>query len=402
MSEKTYKRDIIDEIAKYIGTDNIIVLHGSRQVGKTHILLYLQKMLGAKNEQTIYFDLEDATQVEMLDTGVSPFLKYLKEEGIDLKRKVYVFIDEIQYLENPSPFLKLIIDHQKQIQLIVSGSSSFNIKKKFSDTLVGRTVDFEIFPLSFAEYLRFKEIQIDLKTESEFHKERLKEHYQEYVLYGGYPKIVLEESIEKKEKYLGQIVNTYLKKDIRDLAEIKQIKKFNNMLRILASQSGNLLNIAEIGKVCGLARETVENYLFILENTYIIKLLPVFSQSMRVEVVKTPKIFFYDTGLMQILWLKGLTGNILGNMFETSVFSEMVKKIGGEFVYFWRTKKGQEIDFIFNKKGQILPIEAKINFHQANAETLHSFCQKYDISAFKIVGLKGEKRSISDIFPWEI
>ena len=119
----------------------------------------------------------------------------------------------------------------------------------------------------------FKEIQIDLKTKSAFHETALKELYKEYILYGGYPKIVLEKRIASKEKYLGQIVNTYLKRDIHDLAEIKQVQKFNRMLKILAERSGNLLNIAEISQTCGLARETVENYLFILENTYIIKLL---------------------------------------------------------------------------------------------------------------------------------
>src|SRR3989344_1572506 len=114
MVEKIYKRDVADEILKYLGTDNIIVLHGSRQVGKTYILLYLQNLLRGKGEQIVFFDLEDARMMEVLNRGVDSFLNYLKGEGIDFGKKSYVFIDEIQYLENPSPFLKLIGDHQKQ------------------------------------------------------------------------------------------------------------------------------------------------------------------------------------------------------------------------------------------------------------------------------------------------
>ena len=248
----------------------------------------------------------------------------------------------------------------------------------------------------------FKGIQIDLQTQSIIHVVRLKELFREYILYGGYPKIVLEKRIASKEKYLGQIVNTYLKRDIHDLAEIKQVQKFNRMLKLLAERSGNLLNIAEISQTCGLARETVENYLFILENTYIIKLMPVFSHSSKIEVVKTPKIFFYDTGLLQTIWLRNLTGNILGNMFETSVFSQLVKKFGADKLYFWRTKRGQEIDFVVQNKQEILPFEAKLNFRNAKRGAIESFQRKYKVNSGAIVGLNGKKNTSGDFWPWEI
>jgi len=402
MNEKIYKRKITDEIVSYFDTDNIIVLHGSRQVGKTHILYYLADLLKKQNKKIIFIDLEDGRFVELLDSGIDKFINFLEGEGIDKSRKTYVFIDEIQYLANPSPFLKLVSDHHKYLQLILSGSSSFNIKKKFTDTLVGRTVDFEIYPLDFSEFLDFKGIQIDLQTKSAIHASRLKELFREYILYGGYPKIVLEDEIARKEKYLGQIVNTYLKRDIHDLAQIKQVQKFNRMLKLLAESSGNLLNIAEISQTCGLARETVENYLFILENTYIIKLLPVFSYKAKVEVVKTPKIFFYDTGLLQTVWLRNLTGNILGNMFETSVFSQLIKKYQVDKIYFWRTKRGQEIDFVVLNKQEILPIEAKLNFRHVNRSALITFCRKYKVKQGAVVGLEGEKKTAQDLWPWEI
>ena len=409
MDNKALKRDIIDEINKYLGTDNIIVLHGARQVGKSHILFYLQEQLKKDNQKTFFFDLEDSRFTEILDSGVEAVLDFLKNEGFDLEKlqkdsqKLYVFIDEVQYLEKPSSLLKLLSDHHKYLQLIVSGSSSFNIKSKFSDSLVGRTVNFDIFNLSFAEFLRFKNKNTDLKKNlGTFHLQEILKLYEEYGLYGGYPKIVLENSVEKKEKYLQQIIDTYIKKDIRDLADIKNIGKFNDLLKVLASQSGNLLNVSALAKTCHLSQSTIENYLFILENTYIIKLVRPWSSSAKVEIVKTPKIFFYDTGILELLWLKNLSKVFVGNIFETSVFSELTKKYGAESLNFWRNKNQNEIDFVLLQKNKLLPIEVKKNFDSFKSDSMVFFHKKYKTDDYRIVSLLGEKKNEHYIYPWEL
>src|SRR4030043_320857 len=165
--EKIFKRTVMDEINKFVDSDDVIVLHGARQVGKTCIL---------------------------------------------------------HYLADPSSFLKLVADHHKHIKLIVSGSSSFAIKTKFKDALVGRTVNFEIFTLSFREFLLFNQFHFeDGKVYTGKKTDELRAKFKEYVLYGGYPKIVLTPEVDKKEKYLQQIIDTYVKKDIRDLASVKDI-----------------------------------------------------------------------------------------------------------------------------------------------------------------------------------
>ncbi|GAB4219229.1 MAG: ATP-binding protein [Candidatus Microgenomates bacterium] len=400
--DKIYKRDIFEEIKKYLGTKNVIVLYGARQVGKTHLLYYLKNYLEKNHQKTFYFDLEDSRYLEVLDKGVENFWQFLKAEGASLKEKIYVLIDEIQYLNNPSSFLKLIADHHSHIQLIVSGSSSFEIKSKFKDSLVGRTVNFEIYNLNFFEFLRFKNININLKEKlTDFHLGKLISLYKEYLLYGGYPKIVLEPEIEKKEKYLQQIIDTYIRKDIKDLANIKEVKKFNNLIKILSGQSGQLLNVAELSKICQLSKQTVENYLFILENTFVIKLLAPFSSSAKIEVTKRPKIFFYDTGLLQMLIFERLNSSFIGNFFETSIFAELVKKYGRENIYYWRNKNQKEIDFIVKKRGEILPIEVKMSFSNPNLKTITSFCRRYKVNDFKIVGL-GKKTKKYDVYPWEI
>lgn len=409
MANTLYRRLVIDQILPFLPTRDIIVLHGARQVGKTSILAYLKNLLDDKKEATIYLDLEDLRLARILDGGVDTFLNYLAEEGFDLPKlraaddKLFVFIDEIQYLAQPSSFLKLIADHQPGLKLIVSGSSSFDIKNKFKNSLVGRTIEFVIYSLSFAEFLLFKKypyqpgrVFTDKKTDE------LLSLYREYVLSGGYPKITLTGAKTMKEKYLQQIIDTYIRKDIRDLAEIRDIQKFNQLLEILAAQSGQILNISELAATCGLARQTIVHYLFLLEQTYIIRLVRPFSRNLRTEISKNPKIFFLDTGLMQMLWLKQLPKQVLGQVLETSVFVELVKKYGPENVFFWRTKDKKEIDFILRTPKGILPIEVKSDFARFQSAAVSGFASKYKTTKYKVVGLHGRPANDRQIYPWDI
>lgn len=409
MNGEVKKRDIIDKITPFLKTDNIIVLHGARQVGKTHILYYLQNELKVQGQLTKFLDLEDARFVDLLDEGVEVFLAYLKNEGFDLdglqreKKVLSVFIDEIQYLRNPSSFLKLLGDHHKYLRLIVSGSSSFDIKSKFKDSLVGRTINFEIFNLSFKEFIRFKGLSYNLDAALDsLHLSEVVKLYEEYIYFGGYPKVILEDAVALKEKYLRQIIDTYVKKDVRDLAAIKQIQKFNTILKVLAAQSGQLLNIADLSRVGGVARQTVEHYLFILESTYIIKLVAPFSNSARVAAIKSPKIFFYDTGLLQMLRVKSLPKQLTGDVFETSVFSELIKKYGQDSVNFWRSRAQAEIDFILQSDGNILPIEVKKQFKSFKRQAVMAFGKKFKVSDYRVVSLFGAKDDDHFAYPWEL
>lgn len=409
MQNSVLKRDIIETVLPYLGTQNIIVFHGARQVGKTYLLYFLENYLKKKAEKTYYFDLEDSRYLDVLNAGVDSFLDFLKGEGQNLEefknsgQKLYVLIDEIQYLDAPSPFLKLLADHHRYLQLIVSGSSSFNIKTKFSDSLTGRTVNFEVFPLNFNEFLRFKNKPFNLTEKlDEFHLSEVKNLYLEYLNFGAYPKIVLENDLSKKEKYLLQIIDTYVRKDIRDLAKISNISKFNDLLRILASQQGQLLNIQNLASDLGLAPKTIQKYLYFLEETYILKLVRPFSTSVKIEVSKTPKVFFYDTGLSKMLWQKSLSGPISGSVFETNVFGQLVKKYGPDQIHYWRNKNGNEIDFILRRDEKILPMEVKLNFNHFSSRPMAAFCQKYRLHDFLIIGLNGEKTSAKFIYPWEL
>jgi predicted AAA+ superfamily ATPase len=189
---------------------------------------------------------------------------------------------------------------------------------------------------------------------------------------------------------------------VRDLANVKDIKKFNNLLKVLASASGQLLNISRLANACSIAKQTIEHYLFILENTYVVKLITPFSSSAKVEVTKAPKVFFYDTGLLQMLWLGSLQKNIIGNIFETSVFAELVKKYGQDNINYWRNRNQNEIDFILRYEGKMLPIEVKESFGSFRRTAISSYCDKYDISEYRVVGLKGNRQDDNYIYPWQV
>jgi len=238
------------------------------------------------------------------------------------------------------------------------------------------------------------------------HRE-LSEYFINYVLYSSYPGIILEKDLDKKETYLKQIISTYIKKDIKDISNIKNIPKFNNLVRILSEQSSNLVNILELSNSIGISRETIQEYLLILENTYIIKFISPFYKKIRTELTKMPKIFFEDTGLMILLNYLGLIKKITGPVFENSIYTILRKKFPVENIHYWRTNTGQEIDFIIEiKKEKYIAIEVKLNYNGQSLVNLKSFLEKYKNVELYVITLQKLKeidnKSIKIIYPWEV
>ena len=408
-------RKIIPKIMDFMDDKAVIVLHGSRQVGKTSILLYLiENYLTKKTDNsTFYFDLEDFALLDLCNMGPDRVVDYLRAKGANFSKKVFLLVDEIQYINNPSSFLKLFHDrYHNLVKLIVSGSSSFQIKKKFKDSLVGRIIDFELFPLDFEEFLEFRGNKFDLKSQVPTAVEdELRVLYEEFVLFGGYPAIVLERVLNKKEIKLKQIINTYIRKDIRDLAEIRELGKFNSLIEILASQTGNLLNIMELSNTLRLAKKTTENYLSLLENTYILKRLRPFFSNIRSELTKMPKVFFEDTGLMNLISNRSFSMKMTGALLENSIYSQLRKNIDIESLYFWRTNKKQEIDFVIdfrkrNQQNKIIAVEVKSLFLNKYTTSLRYFQKTYNLKkAYFCSFMKREDckyQEIEVIYPWQV
>lgn len=347
-----FKRKVFTELIQYLDSDEFFLLHGSRQVGKTTLLRMLEEHLREKGEKTYFFDMEDLDYLAEFNTNPKNLFSHIElSEG----KKVFVFIDEIQYLENPSNFIKYLFDHHKdQIKLICTGSASLEIKSKIQDSLVGRHYAFRIQPLTFFEFLNFKKIKIsgwDLETLTDLQKKQLNEFLEEFLLFGGMPAVVLKESVEEKKKLLKSYVETYVQKDIRAITVIKDLVKYNFLMKMLAGQAGNLLNINNLAENLSISFPTAKRYVEILEHTHIISLIPPYLQSVHKQIRKMHKLYFYDTGIRNAL-LNNFeilpVRNDQGALFENMVANELFAFSSN--LFFYRTKNDAEIDFILDEE----------------------------------------------------
>jgi len=291
-------RDITLKARKYLKSDEILFFIGARQAGKTTILKQIKEYLEENNNQDIfYLNLEDYEYLDLLNKTPKNIFKIFP---IDKNKKSYLFVDEIQYLKNPSNFLKFLFDeYQGKIKLIVSGSSAFYLDKKFKDSLAGRKKIFYVSTLSFREFLRFKNendlSKKDFKKISLIEKEKIAVYYREFMVYGGYPRVVLAPR-ENKEELLREIAFSYIKKDIYE-AGIKQEETFYKLFRILASQTGELFNSLELANTLRVSKTAIDNYLYVMRKSFHIAFLNPFFRNTRKELIKMPKVYFYDLGL---------------------------------------------------------------------------------------------------------
>lgn len=337
----------------------------------------------------------------MLNKDPDIFIKYLKSyyEWIEDK-KITVFIDEIQYLDNPTWFLKYIYDNYTNIKLIISWSSTLEIRWKLKDSLVWRMIKFDILPLSFEEFLIFKDKHnlskiIWKPVEFEIINQELKFYYEEYLKFWWYPKVVLSNNIIIKKEYLKQIYNTYIEKDIKDIWKIKEITKFNNLIKLLANQSWNLVNISEISNTINITIKTLNEWLFLLENTFVIRFIKPFSTNLRWELVKMPKVFFIDN------WIRNFCDNdyeLIWNSFENIFFNSINNSYKFEKINFYRTNDKKEIDFILDEN----PFELKISYNWKSITSLDYFYEKYSKKWTIITLNKKENIKYNIFFPWEI
>jgi len=395
-----YPRLLKKQILEYFPDKEAVVILGARQVGKTS-LMQLMRIEIEKEYPCFYFDLERPEDLEKVEMPVEEFLHYLEVIGGKTEKRSVVFIDEIHYLSDPAKFIKLLVDHYSQkIKLIISGSSSLEIKKKFKESLVGRKLVFRLYPLNFREFLIFKEkeklarllpedpFKSDLKEdETKFFTNEYREEFKEFLVFGGYPRIVLASGIEKKGKILEEIVTSYVFKDIRSLFHIEDIAKFNKMVKLLAMNTGSLLNFSSLSIASAVSRYLISQYITVLENTYILDLISPYFTNKKKEVVKNPKVYFSDNGLRNYIvgdLSMSLERQDIGCLFENAVFAGLKKQTRTiENVHFWRTQNKAEIDFILEREGRLYPIE--VNMAGKPTRALYAFMGSYKIKEGYVV-----------------
>lgn len=391
------EREILADIFKWMPREEIIILTGPRQSGKTALLKLIEKKLKEKEEDTFFFNLEDEEILEYLNQGPANLLKLVPGKK---NRKVNVILDEIQYLRNPTNFLKLLYDdHRDQIKLIVSGSSAFYIDRKFKDSLAGRKRIFYILQLNMTDFFTFKGknellsaarkiLSLDISESPPLnilHQREVTRLLEEYMLFGGYPKIVLENDRAIKIELLQEILNSYIKKDAIE-ADIRHREKFFALFRILASQTGSLVNENELANTLGISTSAISHYLYVMRKSFHIRLVEPFFNNVRKEISKMPKVFLYDTGLLNKI-LNNFEPIDLrpdkGKIFENLIFKMLVDQYGFDTLKFWRSQSKNEVDFILANEKKA--IEVKYNFLLFKPKKYTYFISQYPDFSFHLL-----------------
>ena len=313
-SNRLIKRDAFPRLIKSMDTGKVEVIYGPRQSGKTTLLMFLIDYLnrsGVPAENIWYVNLDMITDYTPFDNAQQFLFQF---ESAMRRGRTYLFIDEVHRLKNPGLFLKGLYDSRKDIKVFVSGSASFEIKAKVKEFLTGRKKVHQILPLSLREIIASRGLfPVDLlnkKLEPGSMEEwvdaqrmfgkYLDDELEKVTAYGCYPAVYSASNSENKLEELYDIFNTYLKKDIFDYFRIDRPEVFNNLVKLVSNQVGNVMNVTELCSTLSSARNTVERYLDILRDTFITSTLTPFTTNRRNEVRYAGKIFFIDLGIKNL------------------------------------------------------------------------------------------------------
>lgn len=338
------KRVLLNKIQEKLSTKKAILIFGPRQSGKTTLV---KKFLDSYEGKTLFYDGEDIDAQDFLTSqSVEKYKSGLSEYDL-------LVVDEAQQIPDIGINLKLIVDHI-DIEIIATGSSSFDLAQDVGEPLVGRKYSYTLYPIS---QLELNEYEDPVETSSKLENR---------LIYGSYPEIITDKSLEEKREDLKELVSSYLYKDVLEHEGIKHRKKIVDLLRLLAFQIGNEVSKSELATQLGINVKTVQKYLDLLEKTFVLKNIRGFSRNLRKEVTKTSRYYFYDNGARNALIdnfndLK--LRNDTGQLWENYIVMERVKKQEYKNIYannyFWRTYDQKEIDWVEEREGKLFGYEIK-------------------------------------------
>jgi len=381
--EQFIERDIIKSIQKHLDNKEITLITGARRSGKTTILNYLIEYL--KDKRHLYLNLDIEEDKKFFQSQKS-LLDRINFEFGTLDKIIYLFIDEIQRKENAGLFLKGIYDLDLPIKIITTGSGSLELKEKIHESLAGRKRIFQVNTLSFNEFVNFKNHLTPKQSISDFAKvfpDKIYQNFEEYLTFGGYPQVVLAQTTEEKIATLSEIYSSYVSKDIKNLLNIERTSAFHNLIKVLANKSGNLISKSSIAKSIGVSQGTVDTYLWYLEQTFIIKLVYPYFTNARIEISKSPVVYFMDLGIKSMA--EGNFNTDLntknGFAYENFIFRKLFEtQTIGTILNYWRSNTGAEVDFVTGTRQNPIPVEVKMQYFKDNpkfGKSFYSFLEKY-------------------------
>jgi len=341
-----YSREIFKQLELELDKKEVTIITGMRRVGKTTALTHLYDLIPSKNKALL--DLENPLHRKVFEEeNYDTIWNNLKQFKITNETKTYLFLDEIQNLPELSRAVKYLYDHW-DVKFVLTGSSSYYLRNLFPESLAGRKIIFEIFPLNFSEFLIFKEVIRETKESftqkaSEKNKiayERLIPYYNEFLEFGGFPSVVLEKNFERKRTMLSEIFTSYFEKDAKNLADFSDMSKLRDLILLLVPRVASRIEINKLANELAVSRQTVYNYLSFLEQTYFISLLPRHSASIDRQAAGSKKLFLCDSGIANVL------GRISqGQLLEQSIFQTLRTR---HKLSFYQKDRVSEIDFIID------------------------------------------------------
>jgi len=330
---------------KLLASNKVVILYGARQLGKTTLSKLLIEEMGYK---TVSINADQSKYIDVLSSKDLYKLRSLVQ-GYEL-----LFIDEAQRIPEIGINLKILTDEIPELKILITGSSSIGIADQVSEPLTGRKWTYTLFPLSLQE-LSFNRNKFELN-----------ELLEELLVFGSYPEVHTTINKKDKEELLTEISDSYLYKDVLDLSTIKHPGKIKDLLRLLAFQVGSEVSILELSRTLGINRETIENYIRLLEKSFILFRLSGFSRNLRKEISKQDKFYFLDNGIRNTLINNFNYLNLrsdIGQLWENFIISERVKYLHYSRLrkssYFWRTYTGAELDYIEEGDGKLTGFEIK-------------------------------------------
>ncbi len=364
-----YKKRIIEaEISNLFKIFPIVSITGPRQCGKSTLI---EHYTSQQKEEWTHITLDDKDKLLTILEDPTLFAKSINSN---------IAIDEAQKAPDLFHSLKQVVDEGLPYKIILSGSANFLLLKSITESLAGRVGLLELQPFSIAEAYELESNQLVSKIikyqsiddlfadlSSIVKKQISDKQLLNFILYGGFPKVYEIEG-EEKWKWFSRYITTYIERDLRDLSQIANLNAFQKVYRLFAYQTAQLLNKSNIASDTGVDSKTVAHYLSILESSYQCKLLPAYFSRQRKQVIKSPKVFYLDTGLVNFHQRNIDIDSMLnrggwGSILETFVFSELYKEIKDmtmrAFLNFWRTNNGAEVDFIIEYGQTLYPIEIK-------------------------------------------
>lgn len=402
------KRNLYYKCLEHLNKREITIITGARQVGKTTILKQIKAYLIEKDLRAFYINLEDPDYLQLLNEHPKNIFNLF---SIPQNQKLYFLIDEIQYLDRPTNFLKYLYDEfSGQIKLIVSGSSAFYVDIKFKDSLAGRKKIFNLYTLSLDEFLHFKNKDNLARLVSEIpynslslenlplveHRE-ISFYIDQYLIFGGYPRVVLAQLDDERKEVLGELLYSYVKKDIME-SGIKNQQKAMELLKILSDQIGGLLNNNTLSKLLQLSTSAIDNYILTLKKSFHISTITPYFNNIRKEIKKMPKIYFLDLGLRNAL-LKNFNSAYyrqdIGILYENFIFRQFLDRLPLDDIHFWRTQQKNEVDFILCEK---YAYEAKYNLANFIPSKYKKFMELYPNIIFNVIYRIGKPKKSDEIF----